>query len=224
MERLVEHGVSHVFMIPGGGAMHLDDSIGLCKDIQFTCNHHEQACAIGAEGYARTSGKLGVAIVTSGPGGTNTMTGITGQWTHSVPVLYISGQIKIETSIESCRELGLRQLGDQEINIVDIVRPITKYAVFVKDPREIKRQLDKAIYLATHGRPGPVWIDIPLNVQGAEIDEKVLLEYDKNEDEVRVDREELTRKVSQAIDLMKKSERPVFVAGHGIRISGAQKL
>ncbi len=224
MKRLVEHGVNHVFMIPGGGAMHLDDSIGLCKDIQFTCNHHEQACAIGAEGYARTSGKLGVAIVTSGPGGTNTMTGITGQWTDSVPVLYISGQIKYETSIESCRELGLRQLGDQEINIVDIVRPITKYAVFIKDPREIKRQLDKAVYLATHGRPGPVWIDIPLNVQGAEIDEKALLEYDKNEDEGPFDHEELTRKVSQAIDLIINSERPVFVAGHGIRISGAQKL
>ncbi len=224
MKRLVEHGVRHVFMIPGGGAMHLDDSIGLCKDIQFTCNHHEQACAIGAEGYARSSGRLGVAIVTSGPGGTNTITGVTGQWTDSVPVLYISGQIKFETSIESCRELGLRQLGDQEINIVDIVRPITKYAVFVKDPREIKRQLDKAVYIATHGRCGPVWIDIPLNVQSAEIDENSLWEYDPSEDEVTFDHEELTRKVSQAIELLKKSERPVFVAGHGIRISGAQKL
>lgn len=223
MKRLVEHGVRHVFMIPGGGAMHLDDSIGLCKDIHFTCNHHEQACAIGAEGYSRTSGKLGVVVVTSGPGGTNTLTGVTGQWTDSVPVLYISGQIKFETSIESCREVGLRQLGDQEINIVDIVRPITKFAAFVKDPREIKRLLDKAIYIATHGRPGPVWLDIPLNVQGAEIDEKELIEYDEREDEIKVDREELGFKVSQVVKLLKKSERPAFLAGHGIRISGAQR-
>ena len=101
------------------------------------------------------AGKLGVVIVTSGPGGTNTLTGITGQWTDSVPVLYISGQIKYETSIESCRDLGLRQLGDQEINIVDIVRPITKFAAFVNEPKEIKRLLDKAIYIATHGTPRP---------------------------------------------------------------------
>jgi len=204
MKRLVEHGVSHLFMITGGGAMHLDDSIGLCKGIQFTCNHHEQACAIGAEGYSRASGKLGVVVVTSGPGGTNTLTGVTGQWTDSVPVLYISGQIKFETSIESCRELGLRQLGDQEINIIDIVRPITKFVAFVKDPKEIKRLLDKAIYIATHGRPGPVWIDIPLNVQGIEIDEKELIEYDESEDEIKVDREELRSKVSQVVDLLKK--------------------
>ncbi len=224
MKRLVEHGVKHVFMIPGGGAMHLDDSIGLCKDIAFTCNHHEQACAIGAEGYARTSGKMGVAIVTSGPGGTNTLTGVTGQWTDSVPVLYLSGQIKFETSIESCRELGLRQLGDQEINIVDIVRPITKFAAFVKEPKEIKRLLDKAIYLATHGRPGPVWLDIPLNVQGAEIDENSLLEYHQEEDAISAPGDVLTKQVSQTVDLLKMSERPVFVAGQGIRIAGAQKL
>ena len=224
MKRLVEHGVNHVFMIPGGGAMHLDDSIGLCKDITFTCNHHEQACAIGAEGYARTSGKLGVVIVTSGPGGTNTLTGVTGQWTDSVPVLYISGQIKYETSIESCRDLGLRQLGDQEINIVDIVRPITKFAAFVKEPKEIKRLLDKAIYIATHGRPGPVWLDIPLNVQGTDIDEKSLMEYDPKEDEAPSNRKKVADQVAQTVELLKKSERPVFLAGHGIRIAGAQEL
>jgi acetolactate synthase I/II/III large subunit len=224
MKRLVEHDVSHVFMIPGGGAMHLDDSIGLCKEISFTCNHHEQACAIGAEGYARTAGKLGVVIVTSGPGGTNTLTGITGQWTDSVPVLYISGQIKYETSIESCREIGLRQLGDQEINIVDIVRPITKFAAFVNEPKEIKKLLDKAIYIATHGRPGPVWLDIPLNVQGVDIDENSLTEYDPIDDEIPYDKEELQHKISQAVELLNKSERPVFVAGHGIRIAGGQQL
>lgn len=224
MKRLVEHGVKQVFMITGGGAMHLDDSIGLCKDIKFTCNHHEQACAIGAEGYARMSGKLGVCLVTSGPGGTNTLTGVMGQWTDSVPVLYLSGQIKFETSIESCREIGLRQLGDQEINIVDIVRPITKFAAIVTNPQEIKKLLDKAIYIATHGRPGPVWLDIPLNIQGAVIDEKKLLEYNQEEDEINLDKKAIKSDVKRVIDLLKKSERPVFVAGHGIRISGSQKL
>lgn len=224
MKRLVEHGVRHVFMIPGGGAMHLDDSVGQCKEIEFTCNHHEQASAIGAEGYARASGKLGVVVVTSGPGGTNTLTGVTGQWTDSVPVLYLSGQIKFETSIESCRDLGLRQLGDQEINIVDIVKPITKFATFVKDPKQIKRLIDKAIYIATHGRPGPVWLDIPLNVQDVQIDESQLIEYDQSEDEIVVDPKYLQKQVSQVLELLKNSERPVFLAGHGVRISGAQKV
>lgn len=224
MKRLVEHGIRQVFMITGGGAMHLDDSLGLCKDIKFLCNHHEQACAIGAEGYARMSGKLGVCIVTSGPGGTNTLTGVTGQWTDSVPVLYLSGQIKFETSIESCREIGLRQLGDQEINIIDIVRPITKFAAMVTNPQEVKKLLDKAIYIATHGRPGPVWLDIPLNIQGAVIDEKILLEYNQKEDETNLDKKTIKSNVKKVVDLLKKSERPVFVAGHGIRISGSQKL
>lgn len=224
VKRLVQHGVRHVFMIPGGGAMHLNDSIGSSRDITFTCNHHEQACAIGAEGYSRASGRLGVVVVTSGPGGTNTLTGVTSQWTDSVPVLYISGQVKFETSIESCRELGLRQLGDQEINIVDIVRPITKYAAMVTDPKEIKRHLDRAIYVATHGKPGPVWLDIPLNVQGADIDEGALADYDPAWDEVEFDTEDLRTKVKKTTELLKSCERPVFVAGQGIRISGAQDL
>ena len=224
MKRLSQHGVRHVFIVSGGGAMHLDDSIGLCKDITFTCNHHEQACAIGAEGYARSTGSLGAVVVTSGPGGTNTLTGVIGQWTDSVPVLYISGQIKYETSIESCRALGLRQLGDQEINIVDIVRPVTKYAAIVLEPNEIKKHLDKAIYIATHGRPGPVWLDVPLNVQGALIDEGSLVEYDKKEDEAVPDRKKLRTQVKETIALLKGSRRPVLVAGHGIRIAGASRL
>ncbi len=113
-KRLVEYGVKHVFMVTGGGAMHLNDSIGRCKDLDYICNHHEQACAIAAEGYARVSGKLAVVNVTTGPGGLNTLTGVMGQWTDSVPVLYLSGQVKFETTIGSIPELGLRQLGDQE--------------------------------------------------------------------------------------------------------------
>ena len=224
MRRLVEHGVRQVFMVSGGGAMHLDDSLGLCKDLRYLCNHHEQACAIGAEGYARLSGKLGVCIVTSGPGGTNTLTGVAGQWTDSVPVLYLSGQIKYETSVESCRQLGLRQLGDQEINIVDIVRPITKFAAMVTDPRQVKRMIDKAIHLATSGRPGPVWLDIPLNVQGALIDERSLPGYNPREDPPAASRRAAARGAEEFLRLLAKSERPILAAGHGIRIAGAQKL
>lgn len=222
VKRLEEYGVEHIFMIPGGGAMHLNDSVGKSRKISYICNHHEQASAMGAEGYARTSGKLGVVVVTSGPGGTNTITGVTGQWVDSVPVLYISGQIKQETSIECCKEIGLRQLGDQEINIVDIVKPITKFAAIIDDPKKVKRMIDKAIYIATHGRSGPVWLDVPLNIQGALLDEDSLIEYDESEDRIEVDQEEFCKNVSHTVELLKKAERPVIVAGNGIRVSGAQ--
>lgn len=223
VKRLMEYGVQHVFMIPGGGAMHLNDAVGR-SGIEYICNHHEQACSIAAEGYSRTSGKLGVVFVTSGPGGTNTITGVTGQWTDSVPVLYVSGQIKQETSIESCRDIQLRQLGDQEINIVDIVRPITKFAAIIKDPKETKMLLDKAIYVATHGRPGPVWLDVPLNIQGAPINEHELIECDESEAKLDEGMRTSPENVSEVINILKKSERPVFIAGHGIRVANAQKV
>jgi acetolactate synthase-1/2/3 large subunit len=180
VKRLEEHGVRDVFMISGGGAMHLNDSIGKSKKIKYYCNHHEQACAIAAEGYARTTGKIGVAIVTTGPGGTNTMTGLIGAWLDSIPVIFISGQVKYETCIDSCRGIQLRQLGDQEINIIDMVKPVTKYAKMIINPLEIGKVIDEAIEIAASGRPGPVWIDIPLNVQGAMIDEGKLKKYKKN--------------------------------------------
>jgi len=224
VKRLVEYGVNDVFMISGGGAMHLNDSIGRSKDINYFCNHHEQASAISAEGYARTSGRLAVVIVTSGPGGTNTLTGLIGQWLDSVPVLYISGQIKHETSIESCPELGLRQLGDQEINIIDIVKPVTKFAAMIKDTKNIKKYLEKAIYLATSGRPGPVWLDIPMNIQGAMIDEKSLSCYDSSKDRIKFNKDNVNNKIAQSFIELKKSKRPVFIAGHGIRIGKAEKI
>jgi acetolactate synthase-1/2/3 large subunit len=208
-------------MIPGGGVMHLDDSIGKCKDIQFIANHHEQACAIAAEGYARASGNIGVAVVTTGPGGTNTLTGVIGQWMDSVPALYISGQVKFETTIESCREVGLRQLGDQELNIIDVVRPITKFAAMITDPLDSKRLIDKAIYIATHGRPGPVWLDIPLNVQGAEVDERLFREYEC-EEQNSFDIREADNRISETIHLLKRAKRPIFLAGHGIRLANAR--
>jgi len=220
MKCLVEvHGIKDIFMISGGGAMHLIDSAGKQPGINYFCPHHEQAAAMAAEGYARVSGKMGVVVVTSGPGGTNTLTGVIGQWLDSIPCLYISGQVKEETTVASCPEIGLRQLGDQEINIIDIVKPVTKYAAMVHRPEKIKYYLDKAVYLATHGRPGPVWLDIPLNIQAALIDEAALEEYDKIVDELVLDRKKLFSQVGEVIKLLKAARRPVFIAGHGIRLS-----
>lgn len=219
VKRLEAEGVKHLFMISGGGAMHLVDSVGRSKKIKYICPHHEQAAAIAAEGYARTSGKMGVVVVTSGPGGTNTLTGVIGQWLDSVPCLYLSGQVKFETTIASVPKLKLRQLGDQEINIVDIVKPVTKYAVMVRDPMTIRYHLERAIYLATHGRPGPVWLDIPLNVQSAMIDEKKLKAYDPRQDKIKLG----PSKVGEVIKLLKKSKRPVLLIGQGVRLAGAEK-
>jgi acetolactate synthase I/II/III large subunit len=222
VQRLAQYGVEKVFMITGGGAMHLNDSTS--RYLPYFCSHHEQASAIGAEGYARASGKLAVVIVTTGPGGTNTLTGILGQWTDSVPVLYISGQVKYDTTVQSCPEIHLRQLGDQEVNVVEIVKPITKFAVSVSDPLDIKRILDKALHIATTGRPGPVWLDIPLNVQGAMVNEKEMTGYDISETKEIFDKTDVISKVAHTIGLLQKSQKPVLVAGHGIRLSGAQEL
>ena len=224
VKRLIEQGIKNVFMVTGGGAMHLNDSVGKCKDLEYICNHHEQASAMAAEGYARTSGRLALVLVTSGPGGTNTLTGVIGQWLDSVPALYISGQVKQETTIESCREIGLRQLGDQEINIVDIVRPITKFAAMIRDPGNVRYLLEKSLYLATHGRPGPVWLDIPLEIQSAFIDEDTLLAYDASEDRITFDEDRIRSNILHTVELLRTSRRPLFLAGQGIRIAGAQEL
>lgn len=158
-------------MLPGGAAMHLNDSLGRSPNIEFVSNLHEQACAIAAEAYARITNNLGVALVTSGPGGTNTVTGVAGAWLESTPVLFISGQVK-RTDLK--RDLGVRQLGSQELDIVSIIKPITKYAVTIMDPSAIRYHLEKALYLAKFGRPGPVWIDIPLDIQAAQIEPDTL--------------------------------------------------
>jgi acetolactate synthase I/II/III large subunit len=177
-------GVRHVFMVTGGGAMHLDDAIGRRHDLQPVFNHHEQACAIAAEGYARTTGGIGVVCVTTGPGGTNTITGVLGQWHDSIPAIYISGQVRRDTTVGST-SLPLRQLGDQEADIVRLVSPITKYAVSVVDPALVRYHFEKAAWIATHGRPGPVWIDIPLNVQSAQVEPISLEGFNPRELDVR---------------------------------------
>lgn len=212
---LADQGTDTVFMVTGGGAMHLNDAIGKEKRITYICNHHEQASSIAAEGYSRVTGKLGVVNVTSGPGGTNSLTGVIGQWTDSVPTLFISGQVKFETTIASCPEISLRQLGDQEINIIDIVSPVVKYAKMVTNASDIKKELKRAIHHATSGRPGPVWLDIPLNIQGALIEEDLLEDIEFGEDG-QVDSEE---KINEVIGELKKSKRPVIIAGNGITIS-----
>jgi len=181
-ERLRDkYGVKYIFMITGGGAMHLNDSFGKTRGLKYFCNHHEQASAIAAECYARLTNKIGVCNVTTGPGGTNTFTGLIGAWLDSIPMLIISGQIKREVSAYSYPHLKLRQIGIQEVNIVDMAKPVTKYAKAVINPYDIGYELDKAIYLARSGRPGSVWLDIPQDVQGAMIDVGSLKSFDPKE-------------------------------------------
>jgi len=165
--------VKHVFLVTGGGAMHLNQSLGAEAAIEPVCNSHEQASAICAEGYAKVTNHLGVCMVTTGPGGTNAVTGVAGAWLDSTPSLFVSGQVKRSDRMfdKGGRPLGMRQLGVQEVDIVSIVKPITKYAVTVLEPNDIRYHMEKAVYLALHGRPGPVWIDIPLDVQAIPIND-----------------------------------------------------
>src|SRR3989338_3051256 len=218
MEKL---GIEYIFLISGGGGIHLIDSVGKAKKLKFVCNHHEQACAIAAEGYARTSGKIGACIVTTGPGGTNAVTGVMGAWLDSVPMLIVSGQIRRET-IGAGKKL--RQLGDQEINIVDIVKPITKYAVMVKDPYDIRYHLEKAVYLATTGRQAPVWIDIPLDIQGSYVEEKKLKKFEAKEikPSYQTDKKKIQKAVSFVIEKLRNSKRPVLLVGNGVRYAKAE--
>ncbi len=218
VKHLENYGITDVFMVPGGGAMHLNDSFGKSTLIKCICNHHEQASAIAAEGYARQKQTLAVVNVTTGPGGLNALNGVLGQWTDSVPVLYVSGQVRLDTTVLSCPDLNLRQLGDQEVRITDVVKPLTKYATIITDPKNIKKELEKAIYLATNGRPGPVWIDVPMNVQGSMIDEDSLESF-VPEPIPTGTQKNLQENIEKTIVLLKASERPVIVAGHGIRLS-----
>ncbi len=213
-------GVKHVFMFPGGGAMHLVDALGRNKKLTYICNHHEQACAIAAEAYARVTNNLGVALVTTGPGGTNTITGVAGAWLDSTPCLFISGQVKRSDLV---LDKGVRQLGVQEIDIVSLVKPITKYAVTVMEPADIRFHLEKAVYLAKSGRPGPVWIDIPLDIQASDIEVKKLKGFISSDTEQSADKNTLNNQLKEMINLLNEAKRPVILAGNGIRLAGAQK-
>ena len=215
---LVGKGIQHVFMVSGGGAMHLNDSIAHCSGINFICNLHEQASAIAAEAYAIMTNYIGVALVTTGPGGTNAITGVAGAWLDSTPCLFISGQVKRSDLMTGS---GVRQMGVQEVDIVSMVKPITKYAIMVLDPTTIRYHLEKAFFLARSGRPGPVWIDIPLDVQASMIDAARLTGFDLLEFNIQFDTNKCRSQVAHVIELFNNAERPVLLAGNGIRLAHA---
>lgn len=217
--KVAELGVKHVFMVTGGGAMHLNHSLGTHKDLECIFNHHEQACAIAAEGYYRLTNKLPLVNVTSGPGGTNAITGVYGAYVDSLGMIVISGQVKWETTVRSTG-LPLRQYGDQELDIEPLVRPITKYAAMVTDPQMIRYHLEKAFYLAQSGRPGPCWLDIPLNVQGAQIDPETLIGFDPSEIQEPWLKTNLEPVAIEVLKKIRAAKRPVVYTGAGIRISG----
>lgn len=217
---LVKNKVENVFTVTGGGAMHLNDSLGHKEGLTCIYNHHEQACAIAAEAYARYAGNIAAVCVTSGPGGTNAITGVLGGWLDSIPMFIISGQVKRATTTWST-DVPLRQLGDQEYNIVASVKPMTKFAVMITEPLKIRYYMEKAFYLARNGRPGPVWIDIPLDVQAALIETNELegfLPEELNKKENPVLDQTL---IPNVLDKIYRAKKPVILAGTGIRIADA---
>ena len=220
---LVDHGVTDVFSVVGGGAMHLNDALGHCDGLKITYNHHEQACAIAAEAYARLDNRIAAVCVTTGPGGTNALTGVVCGWLDSIPMFILSGQVRYDTTARcALRTTGaeLRAMGDQEYDIVKSVEPMTKYAVMIEDPRDIRYALEKAWHLATTGRPGPVWIDIPVNYQGMLIETDDLSGYDPAEDDASLPPAVDDRLVEAVLRKIAGAKRPVFHAGYGIRLSG----
>ena len=216
---LVDKGITHQFTVTGGGAMFLNDSFGHQPGLKCVYNHHEQACSVAAEGYTRATGEVCSVCVTTGPGGTNTLTGVMGAYLDSIPMFVFSGQVKIPTTIASCPELKLRQLGDQEFPIISCAKNMTKYAVTVTDPKSIKYHLEKAYFIMTHGRLGPVWLDIPIDVQSAMIDPDELYGYDPKEDIEEICEPVKEKDIEFIIEKIKASKRPVILAGEGIRIS-----
>ncbi len=221
-------GVKDLFLVTGGGAMHLNASLGLETRIRAVCNSHEQASAICAEGYAKATNGLGVCMVTTGPGGTNAVTGVAGAWLDSTPTLFLSGQVKRPDRMFDAatgKPLGMRQLGVQEVDICSIVRPITKYAETILVPEDIRYHLEKAVYLALNGRPGPVWIDIPLDVQATPIDENHLRSFDPKELAGLSNitgTSNIPSEVCRVIEAFNASERPLLFAGNGIRLARAE--
>lgn len=216
-QRVSQEGVRDVFMVSGGGIMYLCDALGRSKDLRYWCNYHEQACAISAEGYARVTEGLGVCLVTTGPGSTNAITGVAGAWVDSIPLLVISGQVRTGIMADYSYQ---RQVGPQEINIVPMVEPVTKYAVTVMRPEDVRYELEKCLYLARAGRPGPVWLNLPLDVQSAEIEPEKLRSYVPDVPANPVLDKALIEKIASHL---KSSKRPVIIGGNGLVLSGARK-
>lgn len=223
---LVSRGVTDVFSVVGGGAMHLNDALGHHDNLKVTYNHHEQACAIAAEAYARLDNKIAAVCVTTGPGGTNALTGVVGGWLDSIPMFVISGQVRYDTTARYAlqfTETPLRAMGDQEYDIVKSVEPMTKFAYMVEDPKKIRWALEKGWHLATTGRPGPVWIDIPVNYQGGFIETDELEGYDPTADDALLPPPVGEDVIQTVLEKIKNAKRPVFHAGYGIRLSGGYK-
>ena len=217
--KFLEKITDSVFFLSGGGIMHLVDSLGRSKKINAYCTHHEQAAATAAEGYTRIKNNIGVVLVTSGPGATNAVTGVAGSWLDSIPLLVISGQVKTDNiTPRKNGRLTVRAMGFQELNVIDLVRPITKYAVTVEKKEDIKYYLEKAIHSAKTGRPGPVWVEIPLDIQEAEINPLKLRSYSTP----------LPTKygipMKLVVDKLKKAKKPLFMVGNGIRLAGGEKI
>lgn len=219
-DRFHQEGVKDIFMLTGGGMMFLSDSVFVHPNMQAICNHHEQASAMAAVGYAKYTGGIGVAYTSTGCGATNAITGLLDAWQDNVPVVFVSGQVKRkETTYNS--EIPLRQIGTQEANIIDIVKPLTKYSVMINEPNEVAYHIEKALYLAKTGRPGPVWIDVPMDVQGAEFDAKKQKKFSPKE--LKQDYKTVPTKteLSALEKMLQKAERPVIIAGQGVRIAKA---
>jgi len=206
-------GLSQCFTVTGGGAMHLNDSFGHSDSFDVVYNHHEQACSMAAEGYAQITGKPAIVSVTSGPGTTNTITGVLGAWLDSIPMIVISGQMKRETLISS-NSLGLRQLGFQEFNIVDSIKVMTKYAAVLDDPRYVHYHLEKAFFEATSGRKGPVWLDIPIDIQGLVVEEDDIIITDSL---IKVSLHRVAD-INHLFDKLNTAKKPVILAGYQIRM------
>lgn len=217
IRRLEEHGVKDIFLLSGGGIMHLLDSLFQSKVIHPWCNLHEQASSICASAYAQATGNLGICMVTSGPGATNAITGAVDAWIDSEPVLVISGQAKTSDLVG---DRGVRQCGSQEVNIITMMQPVTKYAVSITDPIMVKYHLDKAIYLATHGRKGTVWVEMPLDIQGAQVEESELIEFDPAAEGLVPSISVSDQDVDEILDMLKAAKRPVILAGKGVLFGG----
>ena len=245
-KKLVELGIRHGFSVTGGGAMHLNNGLGHQEGLTMTYNHHEQACAMAAEAYARINNQIAVVCVTTGPGGTNAITGVLGGWLDSIPMFILSGQVRYDWTARYSN-VGIRAMGDQEFDICKSIECMTKYSEMVIEPMRIRYLIEKCMYLATNGRPGPVWLDIPLDVQGAYIEEDELIGFDKENYEAgkdgwaadspyKTDIDERTKLdladipevipdkvLKEIIEKIKNAKRPVFNAGNGIRIGNAHK-
>lgn len=241
---LAEKGIQHVFLVTGGGAMHLNDAFGRCQGLSYIPFHHEQACSMAADSYFRTSEKMAVVNVTTGPGGTNAITGVYGAFVDSQAMVVISGQVKRETLVRSY-DLPLRQLGDQEIDIVRMVEGITKYSKVLTQPEDVRYELEKAFYLAKSGRPGPVWIDVPIDVQASHVDENNLRDFEPEEIKLAskystqlnpalvsnknfsvslpatLSEDQLEAEASKALERVLKSQRPVVMVGAGVRAASS---